>query len=168
MARDLLGRYLVRVVDGVARIGMIVETEAYLGPSDMAAHSRHGPTKRNAPMFGPIGHAYVYMIYGMHECMNVVTERRGKGTAVLLRALEPIENCDGPTNGPALLARTMGISRSLSGHDLLSDDLYLARGSGSAGHSIVVTKRVGVDYAGRWAHRHLRFYLRGNPFVSRK
>lgn len=168
VARDLLGRYLVHVVDGLSRIGMIVETEAYLGPRDLAAHSRHGPTKRNAPMFGPIGHAYVYMIYGMHECMNVVTERAGNGTAVLLRALEPVANCDGPTNGPALLARTLGITRALSGHDLLSDDLYLTRGAGSAGVPVVATQRVGVDYAGRWAARRLRFYLRGNRFVSRR
>ena len=167
VARDLLGRYLVHVVDGVPRVGMIVETEAYLGPHDLAAHSRHGQTTRNAPMFGPIGHAYVYMIYGMHECMNVVTEREGLGAAVLVRAVEPIANCDGPTNGPALLARTLGISRALSGHDLLSDDLHLTRGAGNAGQSIVVTRRVGVDYAGRWAARRLRFYLRGNRFVSR-
>ena len=168
VARDLLGRYLVHRVSGIDRIGMIVETEAYLGPHDQAAHSRHGPTRRNAPMFGPIGHAYVYMIYGMHECMNVVTEREGKGAAVLIRALEPVQNCDGPTNGPALLAKTMGITRALSGQDLASDDFHLTRGIGSSRLPVVATRRVGVDYAGHWAARRLRFYLRGNPFVSRK
>ncbi len=168
VARDLLGRYLVHRVDGVDRIGMIVETEAYLGPHDLAAHSRHGPTRRNAPMFGPIGHAYVYMIYGMHECMNVVTGREGKGSAVLLRALEPVQHCEGPTNGPALLAKTMGISRALSGHDLTSEDFHLRRGVSSAALSVVTTRRIGVEYAGRWAARRLRFYIRGNPFVSRK
>jgi DNA-3-methyladenine glycosylase len=119
-------------------------------------------------MFGPIGHAYVYMIYGMHECMNVVTGREGKGSAVLLRALEPVQHCEGPTNGPALLAKTMGISRALSGHDLTSEDFHLRRGVSSAALSVVTTRRIGVEYAGRWAARRLRFYIRGNPFVSRK
>jgi DNA-3-methyladenine glycosylase len=147
---------------------MIVETEAYLGPHDQAAHSRFGPTPRNAAMFGPIGHAYVYMIYGMHECMNIVTEREGKGAAVLLRALEPVQHCDGRTSGPALLAKAMGITRALRGHDLTSDEFHLARGTGNAGLSVVATRRIGVEYAGRWAARRLRFYVRGNPFVSRR
>jgi DNA-3-methyladenine glycosylase len=168
VARDLLGRFLAHRVEGALRVGMIVETEAYLGPHDAAAHSRHGPTRRNAPMFGPAGHAYVYMIYGIHECMNVVAGREGAGSAVLLRALEPVQNCDGKTSGPGLLTKAMGITRSLSGHDLVSDDLFLMRGKRSAGRTIAVTKRIGVEYAGRWADRHLRFYIRGNPFVSRR
>src|SRR5689334_2758003 len=105
---------------------MIVETEAYLGPHDKAAHSRHGVTKRNAAMFGPIGRAYVYFIYGMHECMNIVTETEGKGSAVLIRALEPISNIEGRTNGPALLTRAMNITRAHIGCDVVrGEDLYV-------------------------------------------
>ncbi len=162
VARELLGKYLVHG----QRVGRIVETEAYLGPHDLAAHSSKGRTKRNEVMFGPPGHAYVYMIYGMYFCMNVVTEREGHASAVLIRALEPVKNITGKTNGPGLLCRAMGIDRRLNGHDLLSDDFYIADGPAPAG--IVKRPRIGVDYAGRWARRHLRFYIAGNPFISRR
>jgi DNA-3-methyladenine glycosylase len=153
------------------RVGRIVETEAYLGPHDRAAHTSKGRTKRNEVMFGPPGHAYVYMIYGMYFCMNVVTEH---GAAVLIRALEPV-NLTGKTSGPGLLCRAMGIDRRLNGHDLLSDDFYIAVGrvpsrgaaSGDAAYKIIKRPRVGVDYAGHWARRQLRFYIAGNPFISR-
>ncbi len=161
VARELLGKYLVHG----DRVGRIVETEAYLGPHDLAAHSSKGRTKRNEVMFGPPGHAYVYMIYGMYFCMNVVTERQGHASAVLIRALEPVKHITGKTNGPGLLCRAMGIDRRLNGHDLLSDDFYIA--DGPAPGRIVKRPRIGVDYAGRWARRHLRFYIAGNPFVSR-
>ena len=107
------------------RVGRIVETEAYLGPHDLAAHSARGLTARTRVMFGPPGHAYVYLIYGMHHCLNVVTEREGHASAVLLRAIEPVRNVTGRTAGPGLLCRAMGIDRRLNGHDLLSDDLYI-------------------------------------------
>jgi DNA-3-methyladenine glycosylase len=100
---DLLGTYLVSNSDGKKRIGRIVETEAYVGPHDLASHSSKGMTERNRVMFGPPGHAYVYMIYGMHFCLNVVTEREGHGSAILLRALEPVRGIAGRTQGPALL-----------------------------------------------------------------
>jgi DNA-3-methyladenine glycosylase len=167
VARDLLGKHLVHVRRGVARIGRIVEVEAYLGPHDLASHSRRGPTARNRAMFGPPGHAYVYLIYGMHCCMNVVTERAGHGSAILIRAVEPVQNITGRTDGPGRLCRAMGIDRRLNGHDLLSRDLYLAAPPRARPPVIGKGPRVGVEYAGRWARRHLRFFLAGNPFVSR-
>jgi DNA-3-methyladenine glycosylase len=142
VARELLGKRLVHVSRGVERVGKIVEVEAYLGPHDLAAHSARGFTPRTKVMFGPPGHAYVYLIYGVYYCVNVVTQREGVASAVLLRALE------------------------LNGHDLLSDDFYIAAGEGET-FAIVRRPRVGVEYAGKWAKRLLRFYIRGNPFVSR-
>ncbi len=161
VARELLGKYLVHG----DRIGKIVETEAYLGPHDLAAHSARGRTKRNEVMFGPPGHAYVYMIYGIYFCMNVVTQTEGHASAVLLRALEPVSDLTGKTTGPGLLCNAMKIDRRHNGQDLLSDDFYIAQGS--APSRIVKRPRVGVDYAGHWARRHLRFYIAGNSFVSK-
>ena len=167
VAKDLLGKHLVRVRNGASQIGRIVEVEAYLGPHDLAAHSARGKTARTAVMFGPPGHAYIYLIYGIYHCMNVVTGREGEASAVLLRALEPIGNIDGKTRGPGLLCRTLGIDRSMNGHDLLSDDLYIAAGPEEQ-FAIVERPRIGVDYAGEWAGKPLRFYIKGNPFISRK
>ena len=161
VARELLGKHLVHG----KRVGRIVEVEAYLGPHDLAAHSSRGRTKRNEVMFGPPGHAYVYMIYGMHFCMNVVTQPEGQASAVLLRALEPVSNLPGKTSGPGLLCDAMEIDRRLNGHDLLSDDFYIAGNAETL--RIIKRPRVGVDYAGHWARRHLRFYIAGNPFISR-
>ena len=161
VARELLGKYLVHG----DRIGKIVETEAYLGPHDLAAHSARGRTKRNEVMFGPPGYAYVYMIYGMYFCMNVVTEREGHASAVLLRAMEPVSNLTGKTSGPGLLCQAMKIDRRLNDQDLLSDDFYIAHGS--APGRIVKRPRIGVDYAGSWARRHLRFYIAGSAYVSK-
>ncbi len=168
VARELLGKHLVHVTGGMKRVGRIVETEAYLGPHDLAAHSARGRTKRTEPMFGPSGHAYVYMIYGMYFCMNVVTEPEGHASAVLLRAVEPVQNIEGKTRGPGLLCSAMGIDRQLNGHDLLSNDFYIADDGTQPIHRITRRPRIGVDYAGHWAKRHLRFYIRGNPHISRK
>ena len=167
VARDLLGKYLVHRIDGAFRIGRIVETEAYLGEHDLAAHSSRGRTERTRVMFGPPGHAYVYLIYGMHCCMNVVTEREGHASAVLLRALEPAEGIEARTSGPGLLCRAMGITRAQNAQDLLGDALFVAEARGEAAPRIVKRPRIGVDYAGHWARRLLRFYERGNPYVSR-
>lgn len=167
VAHELLGQHLVHVVAGVERVGRIVEVEAYLGPHDLAAHSARGLTKRTRVMFGPPGHAYVYLIYGMHWCMNVVTQAEGTASAVLLRAVEPVKNIEGRTQGPALLTKAMGIDGRLNGHDLLSDELFLRDARGEATIRIVKRPRIGVDYAGHWARRLLRFYIRGNPFVSK-
>jgi DNA-3-methyladenine glycosylase len=167
VARELLGKLLVHKSRGVERIGRIVETEAYLGPHDRAAHSARGVTERTRVMFGPPGHAYVYFIYGMHYCMNVVTEPVGRGCAVLLRAVEPVQNVTDRTCGPGLLCRALRIDQHRNAHDLLSDNFYIAAPARAEPFSIIKRPRVGVDYAGSWARRHLRFYIQGNPFVSR-
>jgi DNA-3-methyladenine glycosylase len=167
VAQELLGKHLVHVVDGVARVGRIVETEAYLGPHDLAAHSSKGLTERTRVMFGPPGHVYVYLVYGMHWCMNVVTQREGTASAVLLRALEPVRDLEGRTQGPALLCKALGIDKRHNGHDLESADLYVAAPAREEPVRIVKRPRIGVDYAGHWARRLLRFYVKGNAFVSK-
>jgi DNA-3-methyladenine glycosylase len=168
VAKELLGKLLVHKSNGVQRVGKIVEVEAYLGPHDLAAHSAKGRTKRTEIMFGPPGHAYVYLIYGMYHCMNVVTEREGHAAAVLLRAIEPVKNIEGRTCGPGLLCRAMKIDRQLNTHDLLSNDFYIAAPEKTESFSIVKRPRIGVDYAKHWAKRPLRFYIKDNPFVSRR
>jgi DNA-3-methyladenine glycosylase len=167
VARELLGKYLVHESQRVERIGRIVEVEAYLGPHDLAAHSARGLTERTKVMFGPPGHTYVYLIYGMYYCMNVVTEREGHASAVLLRALEPVKNIEGRTQGPGLLCNALRIDKRVNAHDLLSDDFYIAASPKTDPFVIVKRPRIGVDYAKHWAKRHLRFYIKGNPFVSR-
>lgn len=167
VARELLGKWLVHRAHGVERIGRIVEVEAYIGPRDLASHSAKGLTARNQVMFGPPGHAYVYFIYGMYHCFNVVTEGVGHGAAVLLRALEPVKNLQGRACGPGLLCRAMGIDRRHNGHDLLSDELFVAEPDEPARFLIARSPRVGVGYARHWARRHLRFYIKGNAYVSR-
>jgi DNA-3-methyladenine glycosylase len=167
VAKELLGKWLVHRTEGAERIGRIVEVEAYLGPHDLAAHSSKGLTERTKIMFGPPGHAYVYFIYGMYHCMNVVTEREGHASAVLVRAVEPVRNIEGRTQGPGLLCKAMGVDRRLNGHDLLSDDFYIAAPPDPGVWKIGKGPRIGVDYARHWARRHLRFYIKGNPFVSR-
>jgi len=167
VAQELLGKYVVHKSGEIKRIGKIVETEAYLGPHDLAAHSSKGLTERTRVMFGPPGHAYVYFIYGMYFCLNVVTEREGHASAVLLRAIEPIKNIEGRTQGPGLLCRAMKINKSLNAHDLLSDDFFIAAPTNAEIFKTIKGPRIGVDYAKHWAKRHLRFYIKGNPFVSR-
>jgi DNA-3-methyladenine glycosylase len=167
VARELLGKLIVHHVGGVARIGKIVEVEAYLGEHDLAAHSSKGLTKRTKIMFGPPGYAYVYLIYGVHHCMNIVTEREGHASAVLLRAVEPVKNLEGRTCGPGLLCRALAIDRRLNAQDLLSEDFYIAAPAVAEKINIVKRPRIGVDYARHWAKRLLRFYIRGNAFVSR-
>lgn len=167
VANDLLGMYLVHVAGDAEQVGRIVEVEAYLGPHDKAAHSARGQTQRTQVMFGPPGHAYVYLIYGIYCCMNIVTERTGHASAVLLRAVEPVRNIKDRTQGPGLLCRAMGIDRRLNGHDLTGDNFYLARPPRREPITIVKRPRIGVDYAGHWARRLLRFYIKGNPYVSK-
>ncbi len=164
VAQALLGMHLVRLVDGERRTGRIVETEAYLGPLDLACHTSKGRTPRNEAMFGAPGTAYVYFVYGLHFCFNVVTS---PGEAVLVRALEPLDGLGGrPTHGPARLTRALEIDRSFNAHTLSRAPLLLIRGAPLKPRDIARGPRVGVDYAGAWARRKLRFWVRNNPFVS--
>ena len=126
VARDLLGTLLAHRVGDELRVGRVVETEAYLGLHDLAAHSSRGRTARTEVMFGPPGHAYVYLIYGMHHCLNAVTGPEGDASAVLIRALEPVRNVDGGTNGPGRLCRALAIDRTLNGRDLVGGDLFFS------------------------------------------
>ncbi|MEO8444245.1 MAG: DNA-3-methyladenine glycosylase [Gammaproteobacteria bacterium] len=167
VAQDLLGKHVVHIVRGRERIGRIVEVEAYLGPHDRAAHSARGRTARTEVMFGPPGHAYVYLIYGIHHCLNIVTEREGHASAVLVRALEPVQNLPGKTSGPGLLCKALGVDRGCNGLDLLGGQLYLTAPPGAGELRVAKRPRIGVDYAGAWARRLLRFYIRGSAHVSR-
>ena len=184
LARDLLGQRLVRMWRGNRLSGAIVETEAYLGIPDIAAHTYNGRrTPRNASMWGDAGHAYVYFTYGMHFCLNVVAGKTGDPVAVLLRALEPTEGLDTmrtlrKTNrrdtdlcsGPAKLTQAMNITRELDGVDLVTGDtLFIerARRKPLADADIITTPRIGVAYAAEWASKALRFHLAGHPHVSR-
>lgn len=168
VARDLIGMRLVRVQGGRLRVGRIVETEAYQGPEDQAAHSSRGRTPRTEVMFGPPGHAYVYFIYGFWHCLNIVTGQEGVPHAVLLRALEPVSGIDDKTWGPGLLCRAMDVDRTLNGADLCGDALWLERAPGTRRRPprITAAERIGVDYAGEWARRPWRFYDRDSGYVS--
>lgn len=200
VARELLGHVLVHETPDGTLAGRIVETEAYLGPpgvhahlakhpdaggapwmgevaeaGDPASHAHRGETPRNRVMFGAPGHAYVYLIYGVHRCVNVSTGTAGRPEAVLIRALEPLEGTDvmmrnrgtsevtNVASGPGKLTQALGITREHDGHDLLEPPLFLARGD-PAGH-VASTPRVGVRGG---EELPLRFHVEGNPHVSRR
>jgi DNA-3-methyladenine glycosylase len=168
VAPDLLGLHLVRNDAGTLRIGRIVETEAYMGPEDLAAHSAGGRrTARTEVMFGPPGRAYVYFIYGFWNCLNVVTSPVGIPHAVLLRAIEPVAHVDHGTWGPGLLCRALGVDRTLNSADLRGNALWIERPARPARRARIGSgPRIGVDYAGDWARRPWRFFDRDSPFVS--
>jgi DNA-3-methyladenine glycosylase len=166
VARELIGLHLVHDDGSTLRRGRIVETEAYLGPRDLAAHSSRGRTARTEVMFGPPGRAYVYFIYGFWHCLNVVTGAEGVPHAVLLRALEPIAGADGRTSGPGLLCRAMHIDRSFNGIDLRGGVLWIERPRRAAPVRIGRSARIGVEYAGGWARRPWRFFDRSSCYVS--
>jgi DNA-3-methyladenine glycosylase len=171
VARDLLGR---NIVHGETA-GRIVETEAYLGVNDLAAHSARGLTPRTRVIFGPPGHAYVYFIYGMHECLNLVAEPEGQAGCVLIRALEPVAGLDvmrarrGRDNvrdlcsGPGKLTQAMNITRTLNGVDVTKGPLTVHEGTGET-FDIHTTPRIGITHCADWP---LRFLIAGNRFVSR-
>ena len=181
VARALLGKTLVHDTAEGRTAGRIVEVEAYRGPADRAAHSSGGRrTPRNEVMYGPAGHAYVYFIYGMYFCMNVVCQPAGVPEAVLLRALEPLEGIalmrqrrslpDGPEwrlcRGPGALCRALGITRVENGVDLVHGPLRILDAPPVPAGRVVRTPRIGVGYAGAHAALPWRFVLRGSPAVS--
>jgi DNA-3-methyladenine glycosylase len=176
VARALLGACLISTVDGMACAGAIVETEAYGGAEDPASHAsvRSGVTARNRAMFGEAGRAYVYRSYGVHWCMNVVTGPVGRGEAVLLRGIVPVQGEDSMSArragrrpigaGPGRLAQALGITRGLYGHDLTVDPLILVPGWSVPDRSVECSGRVGISTAANWP---LRFYVAGSSGVSR-
>lgn len=179
VARALLGQVLISMIGDARTVGRIVETEAYVGPHDDASHAaeRVGRTVRNEAMFGPPGIAYVYRIYGVHWCLNVVTDRAEYPAAVLIRALEPLEGQDmmrvrrsvarserDLCSGPGKLAQALGITGALNAHPLDEAPLCIVRGTRVPARRVVTRTRVGVTRAHDWP---LRFYERDNPHVSR-
>lgn len=168
VAKQLLGKLLVHATTDNIKIGKIVEVEAYLGAHDLAAHSCRGVTPRTKIMFGPPGYAYVYLIYGMHHCMNVVTEPEGNGAAILIRALEPIQSLETRTQGPGLLCKAMGITKQCYGADLLGKELFISENPIQEKITIIKKPRIGVGYAKEWAKKLLRFYIKDNQFISKK
>ncbi len=167
MARDLLGRVLCRrLPTGEVLRGRLVEVEAYDGPRDRASHASRGRTPRNAPMFEAGGIAYVYFVYGMHHCLNVVTGDAAYPAAVLLRAAESPNGA--PASGPARLCRAFAVDRSLDGASLLGPELWIEGGSPVADAEVVRSARIGVAYAGpHWSRRKFRLAIAGHPDVSR-
>lgn len=167
VSRDLLGRTLCRgLPDGTVLRGRVVEVEAYVGPQDRASHAHRGRTKRNAPMFEGGGVSYVYFIYGMHHCMNVVTGAAGVPDAVLLRAAT---SPDGRSaSGPGRLARAFRIDLTLDGVSLSGDEIWLEEGETVPDRAVRRTPRIGVDRAGSWARRLFRFVIADHPDLSRK
>ncbi len=183
VAINLLGKILVKKTSKKIFAGKIVEVEAYDGSTDEAAHTFRGKTKRNEIMFGEGGFFYVYFTYGAHFCCNVVTGKKNKGTAVLLRALEPIEGIEemsmnrfghyllnekekiNLTNGPGKLCKAFNIDRSFNGVDLTGNEIFLLTQPKVPAMNIVTTKRIGISKS---VNLPWRFYIKDNPFVSRK
>jgi DNA-3-methyladenine glycosylase len=176
VARDLLGAVLeCTTPNGVTR-ARIVETEAYLGDHDAACHAVAGLTPRTKHLFGPPGNSYVYFIYGMYWCFNAVTRERGHGSAVLVRAVHPVDGLDlmrerrprvkrerDLTNGPGKLCMAMGIAGTLSGRSLRTPPLVIRAGREIPDEGVVVTPRIGITRAADWP---LRYLVRDDPYVS--
>ncbi|HET9451546.1 MAG TPA: DNA-3-methyladenine glycosylase [Aggregicoccus sp.] len=173
VARELLGALLVLEGSGAPgearKVGRIVETEAYVGEHDLACHAAKGRTARTEVLYGPPGRAYVYLIYGMYPCFNTVTDPQGQASAVLVRALEPLEGFapGARTDGPGRLCRAMGLSLLHNRQSLLAPPLYLLRGTPVPEARVERGPRVGVDYAGPWAHEPLRLWVRDSVHVSK-
>jgi DNA-3-methyladenine glycosylase len=168
VAPDLLGMMLIRRVDATTvKIARIVETEAYRGEEDLACHAARGRTTRTESLYGPPGLAYIYLIYGMYDMLNAVTWPEGDPSAVLIRAVEPIEGIDRSTDGPGKLTRAMSIDRSLNRVSLDGPELLIAAGEPVERQEVSTGPRIGVGYAGEWAERPWRFWIAGNQHVSR-
>ncbi|MTI54610.1 DNA-3-methyladenine glycosylase [Geosporobacter ferrireducens] len=189
VAKELLGKILIHRIAGVELAGRIVEAEAYIGAVDKAAHSYNNRrTARTEIMFGPAGYAYIYLIYGMYYCMNVVTGKAGEASAVLIRALEPFygmqqmafRRYNKPleeltknqrihlTNGPGKLCAALGIDKNCYGEDLLGERLFICREISEAPFEIETSKRINIDYAEEARDFLWRFYIKNNAYVSRK
>jgi DNA-3-methyladenine glycosylase len=166
LAPDLLGKILVHRRRGRKLRARIVETEAYVGPHDLACHASKGRTRRTEVMFGRAGHAYVYLIYGMYPMFNIVASVPGDAQAVLIRAAEPLDDWDADLSGPGKLTRAFGITCAQNGIDLTGRELFLLD-DGAPPPTIAVTKRIGVDYAQEWTHAMLRFIDKNSRAVSR-
>jgi len=165
VARDLLGRTLCRrLPDRTVLRGRLVEVEAYDGPADRASHAFRGLTARNHWMFESGGLAYVYLIYGMHHCLNIVTGERGHPAAILLRAATSPDGAN--ASGPGRLTRAFAVDRALDGASFLNGPLWLEAGEPVPDRAIRRTPRIGVDYAGAWATKRYRFIIAGHPDVS--
>lgn len=166
VARALLGKILVHGEGSSEnkRAGRIVETEAYLGTSDPAAHAYRGVTPRTRVLFGPPGHAYVYLIYGMHCCLNVSAEEEGAAGCVLIRAIEPLANVTGSGSGPGRLTKALGITLKHNGADLTRGPITIREPAHSESFAIGVSPRIGIRKA---ADLPLRFFVSGNAHVSR-
>ena len=179
VARQLLGKYLVRAHPDGITAGKIVETEAYIGSEDKASHASRGLTPRAAIMFGPPGFAYVYLIYGMHHCLNVVTEDEGYPAAVLLRAVEPQAGIELMqkrrqttkvhllTNGPGRVCQAFAIDRCLNATDMCGEVLFI-EDRGEPPDDIMATTRIGIDKAGPWRDKLWRFYVCDHASVSKR
>jgi DNA-3-methyladenine glycosylase len=178
VAKQLLGKYLIRRHPEGDTTGRIVETEAYVGPHDLACHASKGRTARTEVMFGAAGHAYVYFIYGFYNMLNLVTESKDYPAAVLIRAVEPIDGIPlmksrrrndalrSLASGPGKLCQAFAIDRALNGADLRGNVLYL-EDRGDPLPKFKARPRVGVDYAGRWKRKPYRFLVRDSEFVSK-
>ena len=180
VAKELLGKYIVHKTIEGKTVGKIVEVEAYLGTADPASHAYHGKhTARTAVMFGQGGHAYVYLIYGIYHCLNIVVNQECSPEAVLIRSLEPVDGVDlmkrrrhtdqllNLCSGPGKLCTAMGISKMQNGADLCGEAIYLLSGATVAPESIISTPRINIDYAGEVRDLPWRFILKDNPFVSK-
>lgn len=182
VAKELLGKLLVRNINGKEIVCKIVETEAYVGPEDKGCHAYNNKkTKRTEVMFLKGGHAYVYSIYGIHFCFNIVTNKEEKPEAVFIRAVEPLTGIDiikknrkisskkivNLTNGPGKLAQSLSIDKGLNGYNLISgNDLYIKDDIENSAFEIIAGKRINIDYAQEYKDKLWRFYIKGNPFVS--
>ena len=189
VARQLLGAFVVKRAGGREYWGRVVETEAYVGTKDKASHAHKGQTKRNAVMFGPPGYSYVYLVYGMHHLLNIVTGPPGYPAAVLIRACEPafterpspartyrfgtgglaaITNAPRLASGPGKVGEYLRLTKKQNGLDVTAGrTLWFEKGYRLAGETIVRRPRIGVDYAQEYKDKLWRFYLKNNPCVSK-
>lgn len=182
LAKNLLGKILVRKIDGKTIKSLITETEAYVGPEDKGSHAYNNKrTKRTETMFKEGGHAYIYLIYGMYNCLNIVCSEKDKPEAVLIRSVEPLneieyiknnrniksKKIEDLTNGPGKLCQALKIDTSLDGIDLLNNyELYIE--DNNFEKEIVSTKRINIDYAEEYAQKLWRFYIKDHKFISKK